>query len=563
MIEIYFEAGGKREHMVRYFTKTVIDYAICIYLVLILGVMPFYNRNGYSHIGTDKAFFFDTITVYMGRVLIVLVLIYLILSVMEMRGKFWKQIRPAISVTDLFACGYGLALVLSYLCSAYKSNALWGASGWYMGFWPHMFLILIYFFVSTLWKPRPWIFYLAFTASGVVFALGYLNRFGVNPLQMASAGPSFISTIGNINWYCGYLVSIFFAGAALLWQWESEKLWKNLLLSVYVTIGFCTLLTQGSDSGLLAFLGVLLALFCLSARDSGRMLMFWLEMALLGVAGMITWSIQRFFPESLTYDVGLSGFLITGWHPFLITGMSCVILLSVLRWRKKQTYPEKQAQILAYVALFTAPVAIVLFVGMIALNTARPGSLGPLSEYPVFTYSLYWGSHRGATWEAGWKCFVEQNFLHKLIGIGPDSMAAYISNGSSSELAAMVQAQFPNQTLTNAHSEWLTILVDIGILGLVAFGGMMVTGIWRFLREAGRNKMACACGFCLLAYTLNNLFSFQQSMSVATIFTIFGIGGALLREGLVKEQPHIQKAVKKGNGKSSMSSKKRHNSKKR
>ena len=32
---------------------------------------------------------------------------------------------------------YGAALVLSYLCSDYKEDALWGAvNGWYMGFMP-------------------------------------------------------------------------------------------------------------------------------------------------------------------------------------------------------------------------------------------------------------------------------------------------------------------------------------------------------------------------------------------------------------------------------------------
>ena len=34
----------------------------------------------------------------------------------------------------------------------------------------------------------------------------------------------------------------------------------------------------------------------------------------------------------------------------------------------------------------------------------------------------------------------------------------------------------------------------------------------------------------LLAYTVNNIFSFQQSMNVSTMFVIFGMGEAFLWE---------------------------------
>ena len=59
--------------MLRRFLKIVIDYGICVYMILILAVMPLYNREGfytpnaYSHIGTDKSYFFNTVTVNMAR----------------------------------------------------------------------------------------------------------------------------------------------------------------------------------------------------------------------------------------------------------------------------------------------------------------------------------------------------------------------------------------------------------------------------------------------------------------------------------------------------------------
>ena len=33
----------------------ILDFIICVYLVLMIVVMPFYFRDGYSYIATDKA----------------------------------------------------------------------------------------------------------------------------------------------------------------------------------------------------------------------------------------------------------------------------------------------------------------------------------------------------------------------------------------------------------------------------------------------------------------------------------------------------------------------------
>ena len=524
--------------MLRNFLKTVIDYAVCIYLILILAVMPFYNRDGYSHIGTDKSVFFNTTSVYIGRVLAPITVIYLALLILKLKKEAWKTLKDDLSVTDLFAAGYGLALVISYLCSDYRSSALWGSTGWYMGFWPQMFLVLIYFFVSKLWKPRKWVLYLGIAASAAVFALGYLNRFGVDPLRMDIGNYSFISTIGNINWYCGYLVSVFFAGAALLWQRGAKYPWQKLLLMLYVTVGFGSLVSQGSDSGIVTLGVVAVVMFCLSVRDSARMLMFWQEMTLLGCACVITYMLRTVvLGTNSSHSTKIADLPVTGPMPFIVTLVSLIALACTYASVKKKCYTGKVPDILAKVAVSILAVGITGFVALTAVNTIHPGSIGLLSKYSLFTFSAKWGSSRGATWSAGWRCFAEQNVLHKLVGIGPDAMSAYLYRDGSAELLQQVKQIFGSATLTNAHNEWLTVLANTGILGLLTFGGMMSTAIFRYLRRAGEHRIACACGICLLAYTVNNIFSFQQAMNVATIFVVFGMGEVFLR---------VEKGVRNG-----------------
>ena len=92
-----------------------------------------------------------------------------------------------------------------------------------------------------------------------------------------------------------------------------------------------------------------------------------------------------------------------------------------------------------------------------------------------------------------------------------------------------MQERFGQRRLTNAHNEWLTILVSEGIVGVACFVGMMVTAIKRQIGSYKSNVVAAACGFCVLAYTINNMFSFQTSMCVPTIFIVMAVGENYLR----------------------------------
>jgi len=82
--------------------------------------------------------------------------------------------------------------------------------------------------------------------------------------------------------------------------------------------------------------------------------------------------------------------------------------------------------------------------------------------------------------------------------------------------------------LTNAHNEMLTLLVNVGVFGVIAFGGMIVCQLRQLMNAFEDNPYATACGLCLLGYMANNLWSFQQSLSVSTIFVIMGIGTYIL-----------------------------------
>ena len=573
------------------FLGYLLDGMICIYMLLVIVVMPFYNEQGFAYIGSNKATFFRKISVTGAMFLVPAFVLYLIFLGVEKAqeskrhgtkgtvagrggksvgseplhtGKpfrerciwLWRICRKHLSVTDMFAILYGVSLLLSYLCSEYRretwlGTVLWGSDGWYMGLLPQIFLLGIYFVISRFWRMRSWMCLLFLPVSGIVFLLGYLNRFGIYPIDMGQENPSFLSTIGNINWYCGYLVSVFFGGYYLLWKWGGQRGRtavsgkKLILLVAYVTVGFATLVTQGSLSGLVALAVILIVTFCLSAEDAERMLGFWQGTLLLSVTCVVVLCLRKLFGWVITFEDPFVALLTNSGFPVAAAIISLAFVLGLEKCNHRGIYPTKLFACAKWLIGGGAAAMVCILTGMILLNTLMPGSIGPLSENPFFTFSGSWGSNRGATWKAGWMCFAEQDLLHKIIGVGPDAMEAYISHGASTELTNLVTEHFGADRLTNAHCEWLTILVNTGLMGFVGFVGMMTSAIARLFRygigrgtNAGELKSVAeerlgtimgACGFCLLAYTANNMFSFQQSMSVATIFVIMGIGEACAR----------------------------------
>lgn len=522
----------------REFLESVLDILISMYILAVIVLMPLYNQEGFTHIGTDKFTFLKQCSIISAWFIIPAFVLFLLAWLVEKRGK----ITITLSMTDKFALLYGIGLLLSYLCSGYKKNALWGAGGWYMGLLTQLIILAVYFLISRFWKVWKWQVSLFLPVSGIVFLLGYLNRFGVFPFDMKVVNVQFISTIGNINWYCGYLVSVFFGGYFLLWHsdvWnDGKKVWQQRLLMLYVAIGFATLVTQGSMSGLVTMAVMLIVTFCLSVKNVERMYLFWQEILLLSLTCLLSYVGRRILGWQITYTDGMVDLLTDSVLPIFMTIVSVVVIMLLSRWRKQKNYPVKVFRVIARCGVIGAVAAILAFVVMVIVNTLHPGSLGRFSEYSVFTFSPTWGSNRATTWKAGLLCFWEQDILHKLVGVGPDSMSSYLYQAGSEDLKEMVREVFKELSLTNAHNEWLTILINTGILGATGFVGMMVSAIVRFIRYGikGQQVLVGACGFGLLAYTVNNMFSFQQSMSVATIFVILGIGEAMLKNYMGENQ---------------------------
>ena len=524
----------------------ICHYIIVTYFLVMTVIYPFYAPGGYTRIGEVKyAFFRNASLVALAAAGIVI-----LLSVLVCRDREWivKHYRQ-MSVTDWSAYGYGLAVMISYLCSAYKETALWGAEGWYMGVMSQLIFVLLYFGFSRYFcRPLAicgtvgdlvrkglgiWL-----AASAGVFLLGICNRYSLYPIVMEGQTETFISTLGNINWFCGYWSVT--APLGIVLYWCSEKSVGRILTGVYSLTAMLTGITQGSNSAYLVFLVLCISLFVLSLQGNQKLYRF-LELCMIFTAACQTGRFLQYVP-GLTYNYwgsetdvgsGITRELLTGNAPiwiFLIL-LSAYAFLRVLD--KRGLFRIERHRRLWTSAAAAAVVAIFLVTGLRLLESRViyfrevPGTVGQ-KGYREFAFQEDWGNGRGATWTCGVDACRSMDLLHSVVGVGPDCFADYIYDVP--ELAERMADNFGSMRLTNAHNEWLTVHVNTGFFGLLCYAGIFLTAFVRYLQKAEEQPLLYVFAVTLLAYTVHNMVSFQQVLSTPYLFIALGIGEGIGRK---------------------------------
>ena len=435
------------------YIRQLLDIIFVFDAFLMIAVLPFYYEEGYRHIGTDKSAFFRTWSLRLGMLVFPLFLLFLSLKLLQLilnmrqyqnsallsrppqnRNRIlsrFRLLRKKGTIIDLFAFVYGFSVILSYCLSDYRETALWGSPGWFMGLLPQLIFLTLYFGISRLElrlkriKLTQILFYLFFPVSAIVFGFGILDRYEMRLLAMEYANPSFISTIGNMNWFCGYMVPVFFSAVGLFWC--SSK--RQFPLIAYLFLGFATLLVQGSSSGIWALCVILFVLIELTLATNSQAKPMAQLLLLLSLAACLHRVVNIAFPEQLNIS---DAFLLLLTRTPLAFGL--LVCSAFLLWigHFKKDFSANHLRKAGVLLLILAGITCVSTGLLIVLNIFIPGSIGFLSAKSFFTFNDNWGSLRGATWSISWQCYREQSLLHKIFGIGPDCLWEGISHGSSS-----------------------------------------------------------------------------------------------------------------------------------
>lgn len=508
---------------------------IWISLLSYFIILPLYTQDGYTLAATNKYKCFMTISKYSAFILGGFSLLYF--ASWGMNSKEMRVYKP-LKWIDISMLSFLGVIILSHLCSSYKKTGntsdywfyegtLYGSSGWFMGMMTFLILICMYFLISRFFRYTNFIWIPIFAVATVIFLWGILNRYDIYPVEMTFSGPTYLSSLGNANWFAGFQTVITPILIGLLWAEENR--YRKVLISILMLIADAMIILNGSDSAIFSFAITSFVLLLIASNDERKMFKFCEVICLFTLSGVLIFLYEKIFRLGRNYVSAMMNVFVMGVSPFILFAISILLYAYFsLCISGKAKYPEWFKKNLSKTILIAAGVVLVLYLGLGIVNTITGGKLPVIGKMGVFIFDGYWGSERGATWGCGILTFVDMSFAKKLIGAGPD---AFFSALCDSERAlALSQYHFENQRLTNAHNEIITLLVNYGLLGVGAFIAMCFFAIKEFITRSKDNPYMIGFALSMVGYLANNMFSFEQITNIPFFFLIIGMGGAAIAE---------------------------------
>ena len=500
---------------------------LTVYLCVLIVVISFYVPNGYAGLGEAKFVAFRGVCA---------IFFCMLLPVACLRLAAWitggGSMRH-VGCGERLIASLSVCLIVSFFMARDKGIALWGLEGWRFGV---LTQLLIIFFAFMIWLQAEYIDLrivgtVALITAGLVFLAGALNRFSIYPMSFMSESGSYLSTIGNINWYSAY-VAVFLPLIAGYFLTCDRAGWPCLCV---LGVGLFTAITQGSNTlalSVAAVIPVVLSGLLMRIVMAERVLlltaMWGACMELYGHIVTIDSRRETFGTENIWREASQG-------HVGLILLVISVAVLLILRHRRvpegfDQRFPNDRARRAGCVMLLISVWILLLLVASVVLIMVFHDKSGTIRHFlkDVFDIRLKlgWGNDRGHIWEMSGELFMAQRPFRMLFGLGPDCFAdALYTSGTLSVRAYEV---FGNARLTNAHNELFTALLDEGALYTIMLLSLYIRIYISLARRLvgtgpvpGRGEGAALCGLMLMASVIAHQFLTFHTISSTPFFAYF------------------------------------------
>lgn len=510
--------------------KETVSTLVYAYLVILFAGLPLYMQDKLVMIGNAKYLFFRNTTLALG---IFVVLAVLWQRIAEGNNKAKRPRKKA----DLFMLLYLASAAISYGISPCKADTFLGYPGWYMGLLTQALLVGIYFAVSRYYDGSRSIWWIAGIAAGVVNLIGLLNRLDIDVLGTFRGMENgdwnrtqLLSTIGNNNWYAGYISVT--AGITLAAAFMGKGCVR--VLGMFGSfLFFASAITSNSTTAILAACGLSAVLLLLSLRQRRQLLRALEILMLLPLAVFMVGIFIRFQLTGLVLagDVEKGIFFSPVWYVMFALEAA---VYAVLRLRERQHRRDvlESGRIFRIGVILAAAVVLsgVLFGCLILMGVIGRGS-------EVLSQAA---NGRSALWKVTLLTYGKEGLLFKIFGTGPGSYYYVMYQWGTDIIDWINRGLLENNLYANAHNEWLNMLIEQGIPGVVAYGGIFVTTLAGLKKRLGQSPECLAVFLGTIGYLICSMFTFQHVLSTPFAFALLGMA-----EGVFYCEKHSLKQILK------------------
>ena len=519
-----------------------------VYVFIILTLFPLYTHDMYFDIlGARYAFFYNFTLWYLCLLLIFLGISYLIIDYKEgvnspnaierfISAFSIKNIRKHIKLTDVFFA----IIIFSMIISTIGSNevmeaAFFGHQGRYQGLQCWFVYFFAYIAITRTFKFKLMYLDFAIIAGCLACMWGTTDFFYVDMFRFfvnvsRSQQNMFASSVGNLNTYTNYTVMVFaLAGALFIVE-------KNPIKSIFYLIASlitCTGTFYGmADNNILGLFGFFLFAPFFAIKTRRNLLRYLIlicvllfSLFLFGEGFKLPHNEWQFsIAQDLLQKSNAVRYL---FIPFTII----VVLIAILLYKLNPTYGETISNSLkpydsilpkwvsiAYIVFisvsFLLVVYILLDVNVFKTNDAFWRSIIPSSNQLVFNDD--WGTHRGHNWRIAFTNFT-QNFswFQRLFGFGPDTYQIVSRRTFQEEMVRRY-----GEVYDSAHNEYVNYLICEGLIGLIAYLGIVITSIKSGLKKINDNPYMVAPVLAVISYAVQAVVNIAIPITTPIFFVL-------------------------------------------
>lgn len=534
----------KRESMSDVF-KGIASGITGTYVFFILTIFPLYTHNKYFDILTARYRLFFWSSVILCSLLFILALIYILLDYQNQASsptalkRFLLAFKPCniknhIVITDVFFVIMILSMTISTVFSNFKEESFFGNAGRYQGLQCWIIYFLTYLAVTRTFKFKKYYLDFALLAGAFACIWGILDFFWLDPfgffvnVESVQQG-MFASSVGNLNTYTNYTIMIFaLAGALFIIE---KNIFKAVFYCIVTLVAASGTIFGFADNAVLGFAGFFIALPFFVFKNR-RMLLRYLIVADTLLVSMFAFKIALAYPHntyqgSFFIDLVNKPFFAYLFIPFTVF----IIILYIIFIKMKTNYvgaPDGELhpldsilpkQVLyAYIvilAVFFVAIAYILLDMNVFKKHVELWRQIPSSNQLVF--DDYWGTHRGHNWRIAFTNFTQNfNLFQRLFGYGPDTYLIVSERTFYEEMVSRF-----GEVYDSAHNEYINYLICEGIIGLISYLGIFISGLRLASKQIKNNVYILAPIAAVIAYLVQAFVNIAIPITTPVFFILF------------------------------------------
>lgn len=510
-----------------------------IYVLFYLCVFPLATHDKYFDILKFRFQLYWIPTLIYGILFLVLGIFYLLSDKRSNGGALterlkenlkWSVLKTKLTKTDICFIALIFIMTLSVIFADYQYEALWGGRGRFNGLVLWLMFFVAYWLVTRFYHFKKWHLYAYLIAACLPEIWGItdfflLDLFHFHEGAAANYIYTFVSSVGNINTYTN-MVALHLGASAAMFVLAKGK-WEMILSGNALAIASFAIIMGISDNGILAT-GAVFAFLPFVAWNSRRDIVRYFIVLSMFVTSIIVTAQLTIGRATMADCDGGSVFVTIGKTTAGIALMIAVWVFTIilmLAFRKVADQEEKSARCAkrAWTILVVLSMVAVLAVYIDANSGNHSEIWAPYQNILIFSDT--WGTGRGINWRFAWEYFTKDaGLLKKLFGYGPDTYYIITMDRFKHAMRDAGYGMFDS-----AHNEYIEYLTTIGILGTLAYLGVLITGVRQMLKKS-KDRFAIACGFAVLAYGVQAVVNIAIPITTPIYMMLLYVGISIAKE---------------------------------